>query len=708
MKNIILVPISDNIGLTSISLGVTRLLERNGLRVQFFKPITQSSSNCDDNSLIKSHNISVLESFESSYAQELTKNNQLDSLLEQVIERATANSTAEVTILEGLANTREQPFASQLNRKTAEALNADIIFVGHPANDSAEELKNRLDVVYQNWGGAANKKIIGCIINKICAPVDADGNLLLDLSEMYDSDKSHADKMNSYINALKNNNSLPLLGSIPFDPKAFYPRALDLCRHMDLKIINAGEMDHRRILKITFCAKSLPNLVEHLITGSLLVIAGDRGDVLIAASLAAMNGVKVGAILLTSGYHPNASITSFCQQGIDTGIPIFVTELNTWQTSLAIQSFNQSIPVDDASRIEYIRELGADNLDNNYFADLMSSTNKSVLLSPPAFRYKLIELARKAAKTIVLPEGSEPRTVMAAAICADKKIAKCVLLGCKKEIDLVAKQQGVVFNDYVSIVNPEDCLDKYIAPMVELRKNKGMTDVVAEAQLQDNVVLGTMMLAEGDVDGLVSGAVHTTANTIRPALQLIKTAPNSSLVSSVFFMLMPDQVYIYGDCAINPDPTAEQLADIAMQAADSALAFGIEPKVAMISYSTGKSGAGADVEKVRTATDIVRKTRPNISIDGPLQYDAAVIPNVAASKAPDSSVAGKANVFIFPDLNTGNTTYKAVQRSADVVSIGPMLQGMKKPVNDLSRGCLVDDIVYTIALTAIQSNFTSS
>lgn len=228
-----------------------------------------------------------------------------------------------------------------------------------------------------------------------------------------------------------------------------------------------------------------------------------------------------------------------------------------------------------------------------------------------------------------------------------------------------------------------------------------MTEAVAREQLEDNVVLGTLMLEQDEVDGLVSGAVHTTANTIRPPLQLIKTAPGSSLVSSVFFMLLPEQVYVYGDCAINPDPTAEQLAEIAIQSAESAIAFGIEPRVAMLSYSTGTSGAGSDVEKVREATRLAQEKRPDLMIDGPLQYDAAVMADVAKSKAPNSPVAGRATVFIFPDLNTGNTTYKAVQRSADLISIGPMLQGMRKPVNDLSRGALVDDIVYTIALTAI-------
>ena len=279
-----------------------------------------------------------------------------------------------------------------------------------------------------------------------------------------------------------------------------------------------------------------------------------------------------------------------------------------------------------------------------------------------------------------------------------------MLLAKRDEVERVASAQGTDLPDAMEIVDPEEVRERYVAPMVELRKHKGLTEVMAAQQLEDNVVLGTMMLAQGEVDGLVSGAIHTTANTVRPALQLIKTAPDAKLISSVFFMLLPQQVVVYGDCAINPDPNAEELADIALQSAASAGAFGIEPRVAMISYSTGASGAGADVDKVRQATEIARERRPDLLIDGPLQYDAAFNEKVARLKAPDSKVAGRATVFVFPDLNTGNTTYKAVQRSANVVSIGPMLQGLRRPVNDLSRGALVEDIVYTIALTAIQAN----
>ena len=326
------------------------------------------------------------------------------------------------------------------------------------------------------------------------------------------------------------------------------------------------------------------------------------------------------------------------------------------------------------------------------------------LMPPPAFRLALMDKARKAAKRIVLPEGDEPRTIKAAAICEDKGIAKCVLLGKKVDIERVAAEQGVVLPAGVEIIDPTTAdLKPYVDAMVEMRKSKGLTPEDAAKQLEDTVVLGTVMLALDEVDGLVSGAVHTTANTIRPALQLIKTAPGSKLVSSVFFMAMPDQVLVYGDCAVNPNPTAEDLADIAIQSADSAIAFGIPARVAMISYSTGTSGGGPDVEKVAEATRIAQEKRPDLAIDGPLQYDAASVESVGRSKAPNSKVAGKATVFVFPDLNTGNCTYKAVQRSAGVISIGPMLQGMRKPVNDLSRGALVDDIVFTIALTAIQA-----
>ncbi|MBK5953769.1 phosphate acetyltransferase [Rhodospirillum rubrum] len=356
---------------------------------------------------------------------------------------------------------------------------------------------------------------------------------------------------------------------------------------------------------------------------------------------------------------------------------------------------------DDASVVWLIEHI-ADHVARGHLTD-PSPTHRAAM-PPPLFRHRLVGAARAADRRIVLPEGDEPRTLRAAAICAKKGIARCLLLGDPSRIRALAQANAICLPDTIEILDPELVRGRYVEALVEMRRAKGLTAVQATAQLEDTVVLGTVMLALGEVDGLVSGAVHTTASTVRPALQLIKTAPGASIVSSVFFMLMPDQVLVYGDCAINPNPTAEQLADIAIQSADSALAFGIEPRVAMISYSTGSSGVGDDVEKVRAATALAKLKRPDLMIDGPMQYDAASVESVGRQKAPDSPVAGRANVFVFPDLNTGNTTYKAVQRSANVVSVGPMLQGLRKPVNDLSRGALVDDIVYTIALTAIQAD----
>ncbi|RLV58451.1 phosphate acetyltransferase [Parashewanella curva] len=705
-RKIMLVPMGTNVGLTSVSLGMVRSLEQHGVKVQFFKPIAQLRPNDHGSErsttiLSTSPTVNPLEPFNMAHAEELIREENLDVLLEQVIARADSCAhNTEILVIEGLVLTRQHQFADEINIKIAKALDADIIFVGTPGNDSPSEFVKRLDITHKHWGGKKNKRLVGAIVNKVNAPVDEDGRTRPDLSEVFDPDNSEP-VVQDYI--LPKKTPVKVLGTVPYNIDLMAPRASDLAKHLQAKILNAGNMNSRRLRKVTFCARSIPNMVTHLKADSLLVTSGDRSDVIVSACLAAMNGVKIGALLLTGSYEPEPEVLKLCQQAFETGLPVFLTDTNTWQTSLNIQRFDHEVPVDDSVRIESVQQFVAGRIDKEWVKSITKDSQRENRLSPPAFRYKLTELARKAGKAVVLPEGEEPRTIQAAAICAERNIARCVLLGNPDEIYRIAEQQQVTLGDNITIINPEEVREKYVAPMVELRRHKGLTEVVAREQLEDNMVLGTMMLEQGEVDGIVSGAVNTTANTIRPPLQLIKTAPGSSLVSSIFFMLMPDQVLVYGDCAINPDPNAEQLADIAIQSADSAKAFGIDPKVAMISYSTGTSGTGSDVEKVREATEIAKAKRPDLTIDGPLQYDAAVMPNVAQSKAPNSPVAGQATVFVFPDLNTGNTTYKAVQRSADLISIGPMLQGMRKPVNDLSRGALVDDIVYTIALTAIQA-----
>ncbi|TLE24846.1 phosphate acetyltransferase [Vibrio cholerae] len=707
-RTIMLIPISAGVGLTSVSMGLLRAMQRKGVSVSFYKPIAQPRTGDDQpdlTSTVMSRNsdIKIGQPMSMSAAETLIGSEKMDVLLETVVERYNQiNKDAEVTLIEGLVPTRKHPFANQVNAEIANTLGAEIVFVATPGTDNPTQLKERIEVACSNFGGTKNKSISGVIINKLNAPVDEAGRTRPDLSEIFD-DADHAKQANLEVMQIFNTSPIRVLGCVPWSIDLIATRAIDMAKHLKAEIINQGDINTRRIKSITFCARSIPNMIEHFKPGSLLVTSADRPDVIVAAALAAMNGVEIGAVLLTGGYDIPRELVNLCKPAFDTGLPIFKAQGNTWQTSLNLQSFSLEVPADDKERIEFISEHVASHIDGPWVDSLTEGAQASRRLSPPAFRYQLTELARSANKRIVLPEGDEPRTVKAAAICAERGIAQCVLLGNPEEIKRVAAQQGVELGSGIEIIDPKVAQEKYVARLVELRKSKGMTEVVAREQLEDTVVLGTMMLERNEVDGLVSGAVHTTANTIRPPLQIIKTAPNASLVSSIFFMLLPDQVLVYGDCAINPDPNAEQLAEIAIQSADSAAAFGIEPRVAMISYSTGTSGQGADVDKVREATRIAKEKRPDLVIDGPLQYDAAIMENVAASKAPNSPVAGKATVFVFPDLNTGNTTYKAVQRSADLVSIGPMLQGMRKPVNDLSRGALVDDIVYTIALTAIQA-----
>ncbi len=706
-RTIMLIPTSTSVGLTSVSLGVIRSMEQKGVSLSVFKPIAQSRC-CDaqdqTTAIIRSHSsIKTAEPLDMAYVESLLTTNQKDVLMEKIVALYHENTKdAEVILIEGLVPTRKHPFSQSLNYEIAKTLNAEIVFVLALGNDSQEQLKERVELARAEFGGSKNQNITGVIINKLNAPVDDQGRTRPDLSEIFD-ESSKAIVANIDPNKLAKNSPLPILGCIPWNFDLIATRAIDMAKHLNARIINEGAIKTRRVKSVTFCARSIPHMLEHFRPGSLLVTSADRPDVLVSACLAAMNGVEIGAILLTGGYAIDEPIKQLCERAFGTGLPVFMVDTNTWQTSLSLQSFSLEVPADDHERIEKLQNYVAQHISKEWIDSLTANSERPHRLSPPAFRYQLTEQARKAGKRIVLPEGDEPRTVKAASICADRGIARCVLLGDPEEIRRVAAAQGVELGTGIEIVDPVAVRERYVPRLVELRKNKGMTEVVAREQLEDNVVLGTLMLEQGEVDGLVSGAVHTTANTIRPPLQLIKTAPGSSLVSSVFFMLLPEQVLVYGDCAINPDPTAEQLSEIAIQSADSAKAFGIEPRVAMISYSTGNSGAGSDVEKVREATRLAQEKRPDLIIDGPLQYDAAIMADVAKSKAPNSPVAGQATVFIFPDLNTGNTTYKAVQRSADLVSIGPMLQGMRKPVNDLSRGALVDDIVYTVALTAIQS-----
>lgn len=711
-------PTGPGAGLTSVTIGLVRALDRVGLRVHFFKPISQprpgdAGPERSTAYIRRTMNLDPPPPIEMQHARALISAGNEDDLMEEVMglyHQAAAG--ADVVVVEGLVPTESEAYADQLNASLARTLDAEVILVAALGHDTVAALDKRIEIAAQLFGGLNAPHVMGAIINKInmpsetSIPVRSEKQIEIERRRRQEQTADQAALIRRTSQVFRNK-SFHLLGCIPWQQKLVAPRTSDLADYLQARIINEGNIQRRRITQTAVCARTVTNMTAALRPGMLMVTPGDRSDVLLAAAMATVNGVPLAGVLLTSGIQPDAQIMDLCQQALKSGLPLLMLEDDTYHTAVRLQGFNPEVPLDDVERIEWVMDSVARNIDTDWLKARMA-TGRELRLSPPAFRYLLTSRARAANKRIILPEGNEPRTIQAAVTCHERSIARCVLIGDPEEIHRVASAVGVTIPPQLEIIEPTDALrQKYVTPMVELRRHKGLTEPMAAAQLEDNVVLATMMLAQGEVDGLVSGAVHTTANTVRPALQLIKTSPDARLVSSVFFMLLPEQVLVYGDCAINPNPNAEELADIALQSADSAAAFGITPRVAMISYSTGASGAGSDVEKVREATEIAQKKRPDLLIDGPMQYDAAAIRSVAEAKAPDSPVAGRATVFVFPDLNTGNTTYKAVQRSANVISIGPMLQGLRKPVNDLSRGALVDDIIYTIALTAIQAEQVS-
>ncbi|MCH8551432.1 MAG: phosphate acetyltransferase [Natronospirillum sp.] len=702
-----LAPTGAGTGLTSVTLGLIRAMERLGVRVAFCKPIAQIHEGDDgpERSTLLAEQILGMQPaqpLDLQYAQHQLTLGQKDQLMEEVIQvYQQSASDADLVIVEGLVPTANENYLSRLNIEMAKALGAPVILVSAKNEIRSDELNERLRMTASLFGGTRSPQVLGCILNKVGAPPREYQSVRASDGPDEEGPRDiSVERIREKLTVF--DDDFLLLGAIRWEPALVAPRTSDVADHIGAEVLSAGDLQERRVQSITLCARTMPNMLYTLRPGTLVVTPGDREDILLAACMAALNHVPLAGLLLTGDLRPHKEVLDLCRTAIATGLPVLLTSYNTYSTAQWLNSMNNEVPVDDLPRMERVMDAVASALEAEQLARLASIKGER-RLSPPAFRHYLIERARQARKRIVLPEGDEPRTVQAAVQCQTRGIADCVLIGHPETVQRVAESQGLTLPEGIEIIDPDDVRQRYIAPMVELRKHKGLSEPMAEAQLEDSVVLATIMLALDEVDGLVSGAVHTTANTIRPALQLIKTRPDAALVSSVFFMLLPDQVYVYGDCAVNPVPNAEELADIAIQSGDSAIAFGIEPRIAMISYSTGSSGTGADVDKVREATEIARRKRPDLLLDGPLQYDAAAIASVAKSKAPDSPVAGRATVFIFPDLNTGNTTYKAVQRSANVVSIGPMLQGLRKPVNDLSRGALVEDIVYTIALTAIQA-----
>ncbi|MGW8171331.1 MAG: phosphate acetyltransferase [Pseudomonas sp.] len=693
MHTLFLAPTGFGGGLNSISLGLIRALESAGLKVGFFKPIAQPFpvDQGRERSCIlveRTLNLTSPEPLPLEQVERQLADGEIDLLLEDVVSRFQQVAVGkDVVIVEGMVPTRESNYTQRINTQLAKSLDAEVILIAAQGSDSLKRLAERIEIQAQLYGGAKDPKVLGVILNKVKTEEG--------LPAFIDSLKQHLPLLGSA--------DFQLLGAIPFSEELNALRTRDIAELLGAQVLNAGEADQRRVNKIVLCARAVPNTVQLLRSGVLVVTPGDRDDIILAASLASLNGEKLAGLLLCSDFAPDPRILELCKAALDGGLPVMTVESNSYDTANNLFGLNKETPADDIERATRVTEFIAKHLHPEFLHTRCSVPRGELRMSPAAFRYQLVKRAQDANKRIVLPEGNEPRTIRAAAICQERGIARCVLLAKPEEVQQVAREQGITLPASLEILDPDSIANRYVEPMCEMRKAKGLTPDDAREQLKDTVVLGTMMLALDEVDGLVSGAVHTTANTIRPALQLIKTAPGYSLVSSVFFMLLPDQVLVYGDCAVNPNPSATELAEIALQSAESAVALGVNPRVAMISYSTGSSGSGAEVEKVAEATRIAQERAPELPIDGPLQYDAASVLSVGRQKAPNSKVAGQATVFIFPDLNTGNTTYKAVQRNANCLSVGPMLQGLAKPVNDLSRGALVDDIVFTIALTALQA-----
>jgi len=648
-----MVPIGPCVGLTSVSEGFALAFENAKRNVTLLQPVSPFAD--PKRGVDQSEHPLAIETVKTLLSQ-----GEEDRFLEFLIAYFSAHvKKAEVVIVEGISS----PLLADLNHKIAEALSSDVVFVMSPKE---QKISEQIEITAISYGD----KVLGCFLTELGVSLD---------SHLYEKS----------------------LGSFLWDQNKVGPRVSDLQKHLHAKVISKGKMEETRVKHVTLAAETVEHVTQSLEEGMVVLTPGDRTDVIVAICKAYLGGVSLAALVLTSGYDLEARTHHLFKAAMDKGLTMLSVQTDSLRAALALQDFTHVVSEDDHKRRQNLKEAISKEVDPKWIQNLDLSQTEA-FLSPPAFRYHLIEKAKAKQATIILPEGEEERILKAAVTCVSRCIAKFVILGKKSDVEEVAKKAGLSLTDKIQVIDPEEIREKYVKPFVELRKHKGATEEEAREALEDRVTLATMMLAEGEVDGLVAGATHTTAHTILPALKLIKTKPDVTLVSSVFFMCLKTQVLVYGDCAVNQNPTAEELADIAIQSAESAEQFGIPARIAMISYSTGSSGKGVDVETVDKATKLVKSKRPKLLVDGPLQYDAASTPEVAKKKAPQSPVAGQATVYVFPDLNTANTTYKAVQRSAHVLSIGPLLQGLQKPVNDLSRGATVEDIVFTIAMTAVQ------
>lgn len=680
-------------GKSVISLALVDFLLRKTSRVAVFRPIIRSIEKKDKNIDLLLSYFNLNQTYEETFAYTMRQATDLlgrgkyDEIVDTIFQKFKALENRYDFIVcigsdflgEGAA------FEFDMNATVAHNLGTPILLLSSANSRTVDEVVSAVEVSLDSFVHEHDCQTLGVIVNR-AAPDKID--------ELYHALTTQLD------------HDTEVLAVMPENDLLDQPTIREIADALNAEILYGVNQLHRHARSYLIAAMQLQHYLPHVSEDALVITPGDRVDVILGTLQAhrSRNYPQVSGILLTGGMKPDESMSNLLD-GLNGLVPILSVEADTFQTAAQVGAIHSYMTRDNHAKIDASLNLFRRHI-NQAALEKQMATIKPRGLTPKMFLYNLIQKAKFNKKHIVLPEGNDERILRA----ADKLIADGVvdltILGHKNRIIDDIQRLGLKLDpNKIQILLPEQApkYEKYAETLYELRKHRYLTLEGAQDLMRDVSYFGTMMVHLGDADGMVSGAVHTTQHTIRPALQFVKTRDGYSIVSSVFFMCLDDRVLVYGDCAINPNPTAEELAEIAMASSDSAQAFGIEPRVAMLSYSSGESGKGEDVDKVRGATEIVKAKRPDILIEGPIQYDAAVDPSVAAKKLPDSPVAGKATVLIFPDLNTGNNTYKAVQRETGALAVGPLLQGLNKPVNDLSRGATVDDIVNTVAMTAIQA-----
>jgi len=670
-------------GKSTVALGLLDLLTRRVGRVGVFRPVTRSAESRDLVVELLLARPGVDQGYDDAVGVSYALMHQdAEAALSEIVRQFHELSLKfDVVIVLGSDYTDiSTPTELAFNARVAANLGSPVVLVVHGRGRTPAQIRSAADFAVTEMT-AAHANPVAIIANRV-TPEDLDATRT----------------------ALKAASDLPV-SAIPETPVLVAPTVAALLEACSGHLIRgSAEWLDRVSLGFVVAAMSLPNVLARLREDATVIAPSDRSDLLPGLVMAHQSGTfpHLSAIVLTGGY-PLPEPIARLLDGVQQELPIMSTDLGTFETATLLAAVRGPLSAGSTVKKETALRVFSEAVDGEALLSAIDVGPGSTV-TPLMFQFGLIERARSARRHVVLPEGEDVRILQAAASLLRLGVAELTLLGDEKAIHTKASAAGVDIGG-AHILSPSDptLVETFAVEYARLRAKKGVTLEQARAVVQDVSYFGTMMVHLGMADGMVSGATHTTAHTIKPSFEIIRTTPGTTIVSSVFLMCLAYRVLVYGDCAVNPDPTAQQLADIAISSAGTATQFGIEPRVAMLSYSTGASGAGADVDKVRQATEIVNRVRPDLLVEGPIQYDAAVDAAVAAAKLPDSRVAGHATVLIFPDLNTGNNTYKAVQRSAGAVAIGPVLQGLNKPVNDLSRGALVADIVNTVAITAIQA-----